>query len=341
MANNALSLLTTAQALLTNKYSNPEMRHKEWAITKALLKNRDIMIPDYKTLQTSDSRAVEAYAFIKRASDPVTTRHATGAAVAASFTDTQKVTLTWATKGQLFKTSLKMADRNFATAAQMAANALESAWINLMDVIETLNAAWLATNKSQAQGASDGELGAWNPGTFVWEVDAAKQKWFFQYVQAMMNINNYSDMIDFIADPVAYAIYQQVYNQGTGNSINTQFTVGNLNMLQSTALAPVAGYSSYGYLIPDGSAGMLTWIPRVNRENVITRLETYTNMTDPFGYGIQAAIQKYEAKVDNSALGGEKQDENTYCELTVDIAGVKAPLSVANETTIFQAALLS
>lgn len=340
MANNALSLLVTAQAKLTEKYSAPEMRHKDYAITRILLGNSNIMVPTFQELKTSDQRPVEAYAFTKPACDPVTTRHATGSATAAAFGDTQKVLLSWVTRGQLFKASLKMADRNFMTAAGMLANRMEGAWMCLLDTIETLNAAYLATNKSQVQAAGDGELGAWGAVDHIWEIANGNKEWFFQYVQSMMGVNNYSGMIDFIADPVAFAISQQVAAQGSGNSTNTQFTIGDLNIAQSTSLAPIAGYLGYGYAIAPGSVGLLTWVPRVNRENVTTRLQTYTTMQDPFGLGITAALHIYETKADNSNLGGEVEDENVEYELTVDLASVKAPLSVANESTIFEAALL-
>lgn len=341
MANNAYSLLVTAQALLGDKFANPEMRHKDYAITRILLQNSNIMLPNIQELKTSDQRPVEAYAFIKPTSDPVTTRHATGAATASAFGDTQKITPSWVTRGQLFKASMKMADRNFMSAAQMLANRMEAAWIHLLNVIETLNAAYLATNKSQVQAASDGELGTWDGTNFVWQVNDTNKQWFFQYIQSMMAVNNYAGMLDFIADPVAFAISQQLAAQGSGNSTNTQFTIGDLNIAQSTSLAPVSGYKGYGYLIPPGTIGLMTWIPRENREGKVTRLQTYTNMMDPFGLGIQAALHIYEAKADNSNLGGELQDENVEYELTVDLSSVKAPLSVTNETTIFEAALLN
>lgn len=341
MANNALSLLTTAQALLTNKFAAPEMRHKDYAITRIMLGNSDVMVPDLMSLKTSDQRAVEAYAFIKPTSDPITARNAAGAGTASAFGDTQKVALTWATKGQLFKASLKMADRNFMSAAQMLANRMEAAWIHTLDTIEATAAAFLAANKTQVQAAGDGELGTWDAANYVWGVSNANKAWFFQYVQAMLGINNHAGMVDFIADPVAFAISQQLAAQGAANSTNTQFTIGDLNIAQSTSLAPVAGYQGYGYAIPQGTVGLLTWTPRVNRENTVTRLQTYTTMQDPFGLGITGALHYYETKADNSAAGGEGQDENVEYELTVDISTVKAPLSVANETTIFQSALLT
>jgi hypothetical protein len=341
MANNALSLLVTAQALLTKKYSAPEMRHKDYAITRILLGNSDVMVPNVQEIKTSDQRTVEAYAFIKPTSDPVTTRHATGAATASAFGDTQRVQLSWVTRGQLFKASLKMADRNFMTAAAMLSNRMEAAWIHLLDTIEALNAAYLSTNKSQIQGASDSELGAWDSSNYVWGINSLNEKWFFQYVQSMMAVNNYSGIMDFISDPVAFAISQQLAAQGSGNSTNTQFTIGDLKISQSTSLAPISGYKGYGYVIPGGSVGLLTWVPRTNRDNKVTRLQTYTTMNDPFGLGITGALHIYENKADNSSAGGEVQDENIEYELTVDLAGVKAPLSVSNETTIFEAALLT
>ena len=341
MANNALSLLTTAQALLAAKFAAPEMRHKDYSILRILLGNSQVMLPTVEQLKTSDQRAVEAYAFIKQTSDPITARNATGAGTATAFGDTQKVALSWVTRGQKFKSSLKMADRNFMAATQMLSNAMESKWIHLLDTLEAYAAAYLAANKSQVQAATDGELGAWDSTNYVWGVNNSNKQWFFQYIQSMMAINNYSGMMDFIADPVTFAISRQLAAQGNANSTNTQFTIADLNIAQSTSLTPVSGYLGYGYLIPRGTVGMLTWIPRENRENTTTRLQTYTTMNDPFGLGITAALHFYEVKADNSALGGETQDENIEYELTVDVANVMAPLSVTNETTVYQAALLT
>lgn len=338
MANNAYSLLVTAQAKLAAKFAAPEMRHKDYAITRIMLANANVMLPTLAELKTSDQRPVEAYAFTKPASDAVTTR--AGSHSAAAFGDTQKVTPSFVTRGQLFKASLKMADRNFMNAVDMLANRMEAAWIHLLDTIEAANAAYLAANKSQVQDATSGELGAWNGTDFVWEVDNANKAWYFQYIQSMMAVNNYGGMMDFLADPVSFAISQQLAAQGAANSTNTQFTIGDLNVAQSTSLAPVSGYTGYGYIIPQGTIGLLTWVPRANRENREMKAETFTTMNDPFGLGLTGAIHITEVSADNSAAGGEVQDVNIQYELTIDFAGVKAPLSVSNESTIFEAALL-
>ena len=341
MANYALSLLTTAQAMLTDRMSKPEMRHKEYSITKVFLANGPALLPDYESLKTSDSRAVEAYCMTKSATDTVNTRNHVHAADA--FGDTQRVQLSFTTFGQLFKTSLKMADRNYMTAAQMLSNRMETAWIHLLDEIEAAGATALNTQKSQVQAAGDGALGTWDGAAFTWQVADTDQNWYLQYLMAMMKVNNYTDMMDVINDPVAFAILQQLANQGSANSTNTSFQFAGADVHLSTALAPDASYKAYSYLIPKGTACILPWIPRENRETVTTRLQTYTNMMDPFGLGIQGALHIYETKDSTYAAlnGGEVQDEIYEYELSVDLASVNAPLSVANESTIFKGALLS
>lgn len=338
MADYALSLLTTAQAMLSDRMSKPEMRHKEYSITKVMLKNLPALLPEYEMLKTSDSRAVEAYAFTKTATNAVTAR--AHAHTAAAFGDTQRVQLSFSTYGQLFKTSLKLADRNFMTAATMLSNRMEAAWIHLLDTIEAANATYLNTNKSQVQAASDGSLGVWDAGTSTWQVDSVDQNWYFQYLMAMMKVNNYSDMVDIINDPVAFAVAQQLANQGTSNATNTSFQFAGANLHLSTSLGADATYKGYSYLIPDGTVALLPWIPKQNREGITTRLQTYTNMNDPFGLGLNAALHVYETKGSTYDNNGEVQDEVYEYELSLDVASVKAPLSVATETTIFKAGLL-
>ena len=339
MADYALSLLTTAQAMLSDRMSKPEMRHKEYSITKVFLANAPFLLPEYESLKTSDSRAVDAYCMTKSATDAVTAR--AHGHTADAFGDTQRVQLSFSTYGQLLKTSLKLADRNFFTAAQMLSNRLQTAWIHLLDTIEAANATYLNTNKSQVQAAGDGALGTWDGAAFTWQVADTDQNWYLQYLMAMMKVNNYTDMMDVINDPVGFAILQQLANQGSANSTNTSFQFAGADVHMSTALAPDDSYKAYSYLIPKGTVGLLPWIPKENRDTVTTRLQTYTNMFDPFGLGIQGALHIYETKGSTALNSGELQDEVYEYELSVDVATVKAPLSTANETTIFKGALLS
>jgi len=339
MANYANSLLVTAQALLSQRMAAPEMRHKDYNLTGLLKNNAPALLPDLESLKTSDQRPVEAYCFTKSASDAVSARASSH--TAAAFGDTQKVTLSFTTYGQLFKASLKMADRNFMAAAAMLSNRIESAWIQLLDDIETAQATYLNTNKTHVQAASDGTLGTWDGVNYEWTIALADQNWYYQYMLAMMKINNYGGMLDIVCDPVSFAIAQQLANQGGSNATNTQFQFAGANLLLSTDLAPNASYKGYNYALTPGTVAILPWIPPENRIGKETRLQTYSQMADPFGLGLTAALHIYETKADTSATVGETQDEVVEYELTVDIASVKAPLSTSNETVIHKIGLLA
>lgn len=338
MADYANSLLSTAQALIADKFAQPEFRHKDYSITRIMLANADYVVENLDALKTSDQRAVSAYALSKTASDAATNRSYNHSAAANG--DSQVVSLSWATKAEKFKTSLKIGDRNFISQAKMLAGRMESAWINLMDTIEGVCAAYLASYKSQVQAASNGELGEWDAANYIWQIDNTNKNYFFQYVQSMMQVNKYNGMIDFIADPVAYAIAVQLMNQGAGNGTNTSFQFGNIRPAMSSSLTADSSFTGWGYAIAAGTVGIIPWIPRENRENVATRLQTYTTMNDPFGLGLTAALHIKETAADTNDNSGEYQDEVVEYELSLDVANVKAPLSVTDESTIFKAGLL-
>jgi hypothetical protein len=94
-------------------------------------------------------------------------------------------------------------------------------------------------------------------------------------------------------------------------------------------------------VIPDGTVALLPWIPKQNREGIVTRLQTYSNMNDPFGIGLTAAVHIYETKASTYGNNGEVQDEVYEYELSIDVANVKAPLSTASATTIFKGGLIA
>lgn len=343
MADYATSVLVTAQALLNAKYAAPEMRHKDYSIIRTLLKGKDAFDTDVNVMKTSDGRAIEAYYLKKRATDAATARAA--AHTAASNGDSGAVALTWYTKAQKFKTSLKMSENNMFKDAQFLANLLESAWINLLDIIEALQATYLDTNKTQVNGCSAGEFGEFrNDGStidHIFEVKQANKNWLFMYLQGMMANNNYNGMIECINDPVGFAIGKQIAMQGNSNAVNTSFQFSNLIMGQSSSLTPLEGYMANGYLIPEGVAGLITHVPALNAKGTETKLQTYSKMTDPFGLGLTAAMHSYPTAADTNGTGGATQDEVTQYELSIDYANVLAPLSVSTETPIYQFGLLS
>ena len=88
-----------------------------------------------------------------------------------------------------------------------------------------------------------------------------------------------------------------------------------------------------------GTVGVLDWIPKQNRLGVVTSVNQYGTLLNPVD-GLTYATYSYEARANGVSRGGEKQDVLTNFEYSIDLSFNKAPLSVADETTIYAFALV-
>lgn len=338
MANYSDSLLVTAQSMVSDSMQKPEFRNKLWSVEEVFKKGAPFLLPDIDSIKTSDSRTVETYAGSKTTASVGSARSYDHSA--SAYGDSQKLTLNFTTYSRTFKSSLKMGDRNFLSAAQMLQNEIISAFIDLHDEIEADNVTYLNANKTQVNNANDGQLGSWDDSNYLWQVEKSKEDYYFQYLMQMMKSNKYRGVIDVINDPAMMALAMQKAAQGATNAENLGFQFAGLNQYESIDLTPEAGQVGLSYLIPTGTVGMVDWIPRLNRQNVQTKDYTYTTIADPFGSGIQFALHIREEGADTSGSVGETQDVVIEYEVSTDIARVKAPLSTSNASTIYKAALL-
>jgi len=339
MANYANSLLVTAQASLSDRMKAPEFRNKVWSVNEVFKKGTPFILPDINSLKTSDQRSVKAYTGAKTTATVGSARAHDHSA--SGFGDSQEVSLSFTTYARKFKVSLKMADRNFLSAAEMLANEIQSTFIDIHDEIESDSVAYLGTNKTQVNNANSGtQIGSWDGTNYEWEVAATNEDYYFQYIASMMRQNKYRGMMDVIHDPVLFSLAQQKAAQGATNAENLGFQFAGLNQYESIDLSGGDGQKGISYVIPTGTVGMIDWIPRINREGRETKDFTYTTISDPFGSGLQFALHIREDGADNSSNGAEVQDVDIEYEVSTDIARVKAPLSTSNASTIFKSALL-
>jgi hypothetical protein len=336
-----VSALVNAQAILTEKYQKPEFRHEIYSLIRLMLNRGQNMFvgTELDRLKKSDNQTVDTFVLAKRAADLKTAR-AHDHTVSA-YGDSQKVTLSFTTKGYVYGTSLKLAENNVFNMAQLLASDLESQTIANDNVIEALIATYLNTYKTQTNDATSGsEFGDWDGTNFHWAIPYAKKDWMFQYIQEVMAINNYNGPLDFVMDNVAYAFSEQIRKQGGGNQTNLGWQMDNLTLVKSPRIA-TTGYMGTIYAVPAGTVGMVTRVPRLNRENVSTKMYDYGTMQDPLGTGLLYANHYYEVGK-STASAGATQDVGLEYENTVDEAMVKAPLSSsADDSTIFKFVLLN
>lgn len=346
MANYADSLWLAAQYKLDEMMQKPEFKHKPSAALSVFLKNTNMLIP---------ASAREA-AWNQKPSDqvPVTVKNlakhtvALGSARAynhaGAIGDSMTVTPNYTTYSRKFKYSVKQADRNVFGLAEMIAGEVRSAAIDLHAGIETALIANLNTNKSQVVVDANPQSGTWDGANFIFGVLNADKAQYFQYLKMFMNEQYYGGSFDVINNMRAMAQAMYLGQQGQGNATNLGWQIDGLNMVASTELTNAAGYDWMSYIIPEGTIGILPWIPQLNRQGFGETFRVggrYSTIADPLGSGLTFAVHEYAVGADNNNAAGETQDIDVEVEISIDLAPIIAPMSTANASPIFKAGQLS
>lgn len=335
MANYAASVLAEAKLILAERYASPEKRLKSPGVLGAFAKNTSLAMPNVGELRTSASRAEKAYFAnrAKRSNTSSRTHNHTGAVG-----DSTEVSLSWATYGDKFKTSLKRAENNIFSDAMILANELDNAFKNIHESADAAALAYLATNKTTVNVAT--KNGVFDSTTSdAFEVATANIARFIQYGKSMLRQNYYKGAADVIVDPTLYLEAQHYLNQGAGNSTNTAYQGGlGADIWEAIGLTDANFPKGMGYFIPEGTIGVVDWIPQKNQSgwgDYESYNGGYGQIIDPIT-GMSFAVHGYSSRADNSSSGGDAQDISTEWEISVDLSFNNSPLTVSGETTIFE-----
>lgn len=333
MPNFAASILAEAKLILSEKYSAPEKRLKSSGVFGAFRKNTAIALPNVGDLRTKEERPEKGYFFnrSKRSTSNSRIYNHTG-----SVGDSSEVAFNWETFSDTAQTSLKRSDNNIFSEAQILANEFENMFKNIYEDADAASLAFLATNKTLVNtGVKNGN---WNSTNGVFEISSTNKERFFQYGKSMLRQNHYKGMADVILDPVLYAQAEYLASQGGANSTNYGFQFAGLNHFEAVDLSDANYTNGTSFFIPEGTIGVVDWIPKQNREgkgDYESVLGGYGSVVDPIT-GLTYAIHAYAERADTSSSGGDTQDVVINWELSVDLSFNRAQLSTANETTIFE-----
>lgn len=339
MANYAASVLAEAKLILQNRWAGPEKRLKNAGVLGAFLKNSSIAIPNLGELRTKEERAEKGYFFNRSKRTPTASRtfNHTGAVG-----DSSEVTFSWTTYTDVAQTSLKRSDNNLFSDAQILANEMDNILKNIYEDIDGDALAYLGTNKTQVNAATKNGVFDTNGSRFTFEIANANIARFLQMGKSMLRQNWYRGEAEAILDPVLYVEAEHLASQGAGNATNYGYQFSGLNLFEGVTLADANYPDGAGYLIPSGTIGIVDWIPRQNRQgygNLESYVGGFSSMTDP-RTGWNLAIHGYQQRADTSAAGGDTQDVVMEWEVSVDISMNNSPLSVANESTIFEIGMI-
>lgn len=342
MANYASSLLVDGQAKLLAGFQSNELRFRDPVITKSLIGGASFMFPDASTLKTADDRAVKTY-YQKR-----TARSLGSARVhepSGANGDSNEMALTYASFTDKFSLSLKQGGNNLFKYEEQFMGQMQNVIANFAEGLETESVDFLFTNRTGVNNATvEGTFEATND---VFEItESTNGTRTAQIIKTVLDINKYSGVqLDVYCDTVMYNKLTYQLNQGSANVANLTFQFGNLTLIHVPELTALAidldaTYSKgFALAVPMGTVGVLDWIPLQNRQGVVTQVNSYGTLINPVD-SLLYATYTWEQRADGSSRGGQVQDVLTNFEFSIDLSYNKAPLSVANETTIYAFALV-
>lgn len=337
MADYAASVLAKAQVMYNERMQSAEMRQKPSSTLMTLLKNTNFLIPDIRPLRDREDRATNAY-LKNRASRALTASRT--ATHNGSVADSTEVPITFDTYTDKFATSLKRADNNVFSDAEILSHEIENAMINLHEGIETALVTWLDTNKNTVSAPPSGAIARapFNVTNDVYEVAGADADEYWNIIKSIFRQEKYSvGQIDVVTDSLLSSTGDFKANQGTGNSENLGFQFAGLSVMESIEVADVNYANGISFAMPMGMTGIVDWIPKQNRQGwgeFDSYVGGFSTITDPLT-GLNFAVHGYSDRGDTSATNGNEQDVITQWEISIDLSPQFAPQSTAGATPIF------
>lgn len=337
MPNYAASVLAKAQTILNDRFQAAEMRMKPSATFLKMLQSRNFLIPDLKELRTREDRPTFTYLKNRAVRTPTNSRTHNHTGTTA---DSTEVSITYTPYTDVFQTSLKRADNNILSDAEILSHELENAFINLHEGIETDLVAFLDTNKNTVSAPPSGTLkrATFNAVNDVYEIAAGDSDEYESIIKSVFRQEKYPNfMIDGISDSTVISKGQFRANQGTGNATNLGYQFMGLSNNESIEINDANYPNGLGFFFPEGMVGILDWIPRANRQGVgdiDSVLGGSSTIIDPMT-GLEFAVHAYTERADTSGANGNSQDNVTEWEISIDLSPQKAPISTAGQTPIF------
>jgi hypothetical protein len=327
------SVLLAGQSKFNEKFLSGEWRMPDSvAIRAASL--AEIANPMLSQIRTREDRTITAYFPVKQSA-------ITGTARAAAHTgargDSSSENLSWSTYSEPFSISIKQADNNVFSFAEMFAATQRNALINLVGRLDAAFVASLVADKSGVN--SGGGMGAFDAADDVYENPLSEANYLFQNIKDSMWFNNYRGELIVVADSRAFSLAQRLRAQGSANATNYGFQFDGMNVLGTTRTVLGTSYGGSAVAFENGLVAVVPWIPKQNRkaldpEKAMTYIGDYGQIFLPDLPNVPFAIHAYSSRADNGSYGGYTQDVTMYFEISIDLAYVSAPLSTSTASPV-------
>lgn len=344
MADYVASALLAAQAKITPRFTEAELRERQNPILRVGLANQNYLVENVEAIKKSEKRTVKGYQFKKMSADNGTTRshNFTG-----SQGDSAEVDLNWATYTENLGIYLSVGADNVMAYAEILANQISQKQRIIRErigaaLVTALHAGRTATSNGTVRNAS------FNSSNNAFEVGANDKDQFFAFIRSVMNQHKYLGDLDVIVDSVLDPVARKIAAQGSNNGTNMAYQLQGMSVMPHDILGTDVAVSAYpnggvALALPMNSFAMIPWIPSRYRNgfgNALSDIGVYATMPDDTGLPFTYSLRGYAAKADGSSNGGTVDDVKVNWQLGVDIATQIAEISAANETPVYEFALL-
>lgn len=343
MADFVSSALLAAQAKITPKFNEAELRELQNPILRVGLANQDYLVQDVKSIKESEKRSVKGYQFKRMSADNGTSRshNFTG-----SQGDSTEVDLSWSTFSENLGIYMSVGADNVLQYAEILANQIKQKQRIIRErlgaaLVTALHAGRTQTSNSTVRNAT------FNADNDAFEIDAADKDQFFAFVRSVMDQHKYYGGLDLVVDSVLDPIARKIAAQGTANGTNLAYQVQGMNIMPHNILGTdvaVSAYSQGGIALalPQNSFAFVPWIPKRYRDgfgDAMSDIGIYTSMPDDTGLPITYSLRGYAQRADGSSNGGTVDDVKINWQLAVDVATQIAEISASSETPVYEFAL--
>lgn len=344
MANYIDSLLLAFQSRINKRFNEAELREQQNPILRVGLANQDFVMNNAQTIKEGPARAVKGYQFKKMAASNGTTRtyNHTG-----NQGDSMEVTLNWATFSEPMSILLTIGDDNIIKRPEIFDNQMLQIQRILRErvglyLVQQLHAGRTQTSNATVRNAT------FNAATDAFEIAQADKENVFAFIASVMKQHKYSGKYDLMVDNVLGPVANKLRNQGSSNNTNLAYQFGDFsNIMEHNTLgidvATDYADGSVAIALPENSFAFIPWIPAINRKgwgDYESYVGGYGTTPDATGMPLNFAVHGYANRVDASAAGGTAQDVRVELEVSVDVAFQAADISTANETPIYEFALV-
>jgi hypothetical protein len=344
MSDYVASALLAAQAKITPKFNEAELRERQNPILRVGLENQDYLVEDVKTIKESEKRSVKGYQFKKMSADNGTARSHN---FSGSQGDSAEVDLSWSTYTENLGIFMSVGADNVMRYAEVLANQIAQKQRVIRErigaaLVAALHAGRTATSNTTVRNAT------FSSANNAFEIGANEKDQFFAFLRSVMNQHKFTGNLDVIVDSILDPVARKIAAQGSANGTNLAYQLQGMNVMPHDILGTdvaVSAYSDGGIAIalPQNSFAFVPWIPARYRKgfgNAMSDIGIYTTMPDDSGLPLTYSLRGYAERADGSSNGGTVDDVKINWQLGVDVATQVAEISASNETPVYEFALL-